>query len=406
MILRAYFNKIIITRRGFIIKIKIFKDLIKEVHEKGICQQCGGCVSFCNSIEDNVISFKNSNSPPEYLNEEKCLECGICYLICPQTHILEDELNKTYRFSDFSSMPLGFINDIYACQATDSDFLKYGIDGGVINSIINYILQKKLIDGAIVAKTKAPFSRVAVIAKSKDDLIKAAGIKLDLCSQLNEIQKFHTYTSSLPKLRQYRFKKLAIVGTPCQIYTIRCMQNLGIIPSENIEICLGLFCYENFFFDKTKVKKFEKDFKIKFEDIEKLNIKKNLILRLKDKGKGQKTIHIPFSRLNDYMRSACNACNDFTNIYADISFGGLGSPNKFTTVITRTKKGRDIILKALKTGMIRKLNLNIADKRKMKDLLIKFSRSKIRRYRDFMDRLNKRNEIYDRFKKREKIKTI
>ena len=63
--------------------MKSFRDLIKEVHQKGICQQCGGCVSFCNSIEHEVIGFKDPNSPPVYLNKDKCLKCALCYLICP-----------------------------------------------------------------------------------------------------------------------------------------------------------------------------------------------------------------------------------------------------------------------------------------------------------------------------------
>ena len=360
-------------------RVKNFMDLIEEVHEPGICQQCGGCVSFCNSIENEVIGFKDPNSPPEYLNKDKCLECGICYLICPQTHVLDDELNKTFKFSDFSSMPFGFIDEIYSCQATDKEFLKYGTDGGVVNSIINYLIEKKIIDGAIVAKTKSSFSREAIIAKNREDLIQASGAKLDLSLQLDQIQKFHTYTSSFPQLRSYKFKKLAVVGTPCQIYTIRCMQNLGIIPSHNIELCLGLFCYENFFFDKLKIKKFEKDFNLKFENIERINIKEDLIIKLKNRGTAQKTIHIPFNKLNDYMRPACNACSDFTNIYADISFGGLGSQDKFTTVITRTKKGIDIIKKAIATGVIKSLKLDNPLKKKMKEVITLFSQRKIKR---------------------------
>ena len=359
--------------------IKTFKDLIEEVHNPGICQQCGGCVSFCNSIENEVIGFKEPNSPPEYLNKDKCLECGICYFICPQTHVLDEDLNKTYNFSDFSSMSLGFVEEIYSCQAIDEEFLKYGTDGGIVNSIINYLIEKKMIDGAIVAKTKAPFSREAIIAKNKEDLINTSGVKLDLSSQLDSVHRFHTYTTSLPKLRHYRFKKLVLVGTPCQIYTIRCMQSLGIIPSENIEICLGLFCYENFFFDRLRIKKFEEDFNLKFEDVEKINIKEDLIVKLKGKGTTQKTIHIPFEKLGTYMRPACNACMDFTNIYADISFGGLSSPNKFTTVITRTKKGKDIFNKAIRAGVIKQLKLSYADKKEMKEKLTQFSRLKLKR---------------------------
>ena len=194
--------------------MKSFGDLIKEVHQKGICQQCGGCVSFCNSIEHEVIGFKDPNGPPVYLNKDKCLKCALCYLICPQTHALEEEINRTYKFSDFTTMPLGFFFNIYSCQSTDKDFLRFGTDGGVVNTIIHLLLDKELIDGAIVAKTLGPFSREAIIAENKEDLIKASGIKLDIYPQLEEIQKFHTYTNSLPKLNQYRFKK--ICGHGCQ----------------------------------------------------------------------------------------------------------------------------------------------------------------------------------------------
>ncbi|MHA2392419.1 MAG: Coenzyme F420 hydrogenase/dehydrogenase, beta subunit C-terminal domain [Promethearchaeota archaeon] len=366
---------------------KTFKDLIKEVHEKGICQECGGCVSFCSSAEYDVIALKDSFSPPVYVNEDKCLECGICYYICPQTNVLDNELNKTYKFKDYSSMPIGNYKEVLSCQATDEEFLKYGTDGGVVNSIINYLLEKKLIDGAIVSRTDAPFSREATFADSKYDLIKASGAKLDMSPHLDEIQKFCTYTHSIQKLNHYKFKKLAVVGTPCQIYTVRCMQDLGVTPSQNIEICLGLFCYENFLFDKSQVEKFERDFNVSFENIEKINIKQDLIFRLKDEGTGEKLVHIPFNQIEKYMRPACRACNDFTNIFADISFGGLSSPDKYTTVITRTKKGEELFSKALNAGIIRALNIDKAKRTEMINLISQFSQSKIERKDTFMEKL-------------------
>ncbi|NVM34781.1 MAG: Coenzyme F420 hydrogenase/dehydrogenase, beta subunit C-terminal domain [Candidatus Lokiarchaeota archaeon] len=363
---------------------KTFQDLITEVHDKGICQECGGCVSFCSSAEYDIIALRDPYSPPVYINEDKCLECGICYHICPQTHVLDDELSKTYQFKDFSTMPIGNYKNIYSCQAADQEFLKYGTDGGVVNSIINYMIEKKLIDGSIVSKTDAPFSREAAFADSKYDLIKASGAKLEISPQLKEIQKFCTYTHSIQKLNHYKFKKLAIVGTPCQIYTIRCMQDLGVTPSQNIEICLGLFCFENFLFDRSQIERFEKDFNISFENIEKLNIKEDIIFRLKDDGTGEKVIHIPFNQIEDYMRPACRACNDFSNIYADISFGGLGSPDKYTTVITRTKKGEELLLKTVNAGVIRASELDKSKKNSMLELITQFSRLKIDRKDAFM----------------------
>ncbi len=364
--------------------VKSFQDLVEEVHEKGICQECGGCVSFCSSVDYNVIGFKEPYSPPVYINKDECLECGICYYLCPQTHILDDELNKTYKFKDFKSMPLGDFEDIFSCQSTDPDFLKYGTDGGVVNSIINYMIEKKIIDGAIVAKTEAPFSREAMFAGDKKDLIKSSGTKLEISTQLDEIQNFCTYTRSIPELNHYKFKKLAIVGTPCQIYTIRCMQNLGVTPSEYIEICLGLFCYHNFLFDKSQIKRFKKDFDVKFENITKINIKEDLILKIDPEGR---VVHIPFDKIVDYVRPACFSCADFTNIYSDISFGGLGSPDKYTTVIPRTEKGKKLFQKVLDEKIIKKLGLKAPDKENMKELITKFSHSKMEREVSFVKNL-------------------
>ena len=367
---------------------KSFQDLIKEVHDRGICQECGGCVSFCSSAEYNIIGFKDQYSPPEYINKDKCLECGICYCICPQTHILDDELNKTYNFSDYASMPLGNYENIYSCQATDKEFLDYGTDGGVVNSIIHFLIESKVIDGAVVSKTEAPFSREATFADSKYDLLKASGVKLDITPQLDEIQKFCTYTHSIPKLNHYKFKKLAVVGTPCQIYTIACMKDLGVTPSQNVEICLGLFCYENFFFEKSQIEKFEKDFNIRFSDIIKINIKEDVIFTLKDQGTGEKIIHVPFNHLDRYMRAACYACADFTNIYSDISFGGLGSPEKYTTVIPRTKKGKEIFKRVLNAGVIKQKEISNDKKQEMLNIITQFSKSKVNRKEQFMKNLS------------------
>ncbi|HMF30657.1 MAG TPA: coenzyme F420 hydrogenase/dehydrogenase beta subunit N-terminal domain-containing protein [Candidatus Lokiarchaeia archaeon] len=226
---------------------KTFQDLIQEVHEKGICQECGGCVSFCSSAEYGVIGFTTPNAPPNYLNKEKCLECGICYCICPQTRILDDDLNQTYKFTDFTQQPMGPFVEVLSCQATDEEFLRYGTDGGVVNSIINYLFEKKAIDGAVVAKTDAPFAREAMVAKNREDLIAASGVKLDYSQQLEKMDsseeraEFNTYTIAIPKLNRYKFKKFAVVGTPCQIYTLRCMQQLGVTPRKIWKYAWGCF---------------------------------------------------------------------------------------------------------------------------------------------------------------------
>ena len=364
---------------------KSFQDLINDVHDKGICQECGGCVSFCSSADFHIIDFVDNFSPPVYIRKDECLECGICHYICPQTRASDYDLNRSFTFSDYNSMPLGPYYEIYSCQSTDSKFLKYGTDGGVVNSIINFLIEKKQIDGAIVAKIESPFSRKATFVNNKEDLLRSSGAFLNIFSQLKEVQKVSTYTHAIPELKKYSSNKLAVVGTPCQIYTMRCMQELGVTPSQNIEVCLGLFCFENFLFDKPQIEKFEKNFNIQLENIKKINIKEDLIITLRD----DKKIHIPFNHLTEYMRPACSACNNFTNIYADLSFGGLGSPDKYTTVIVRTKKGKEILSKAFSAGVIKKLELDDIRKEKRVQLLIQYSQLKIQRYQEFTKNIRK-----------------
>ena len=127
------------------------------------------------------------------------------------------------------------------------------------------------------------------------------------------------------------------------------------------------------------MEQFEREFNIKFEDIKKIKIKKDLVIQLKGDKAKEALIHIPFEDLKNYMRPACNACNDFSNVYADVSFGGLGSPENFTTVITRTKKGRQLIAEAIRNGAIQSLEINATMGKRIKDLLLRYAIAKMER---------------------------
>ena len=354
-------------------RIKNFKDLIEKVHEKGICQICGGCVSFCSSADYRIIDFVEPDQPPQYINENNCLECGICYHICPQTKILTNDLNSRFNYTK----PLGHYYDIYSCQALDEEILKNGTDGGVVSAILLYLLEHNLIDGAIVSKKLGAFTRDSMIAKTKDDLIAAAGTYFDVSSQVKEIANFSTYSPTITALNRYKFKKLAVIGTPCQIYTVRCMQEMGVTPSQNVKYLLGLFCIGNYKIGQKEKEQFETQFNLKIEDIEKLNVKEDMLIKLRGDDEIKR---ISLSKLTDYLRPACNVCNDFTNIYADISFGGLASPDKYTTTIPRTKLGINLIKSVINEGYLKVLEELDQKKEYMLEKIIQFSNQKEERF--------------------------
>ena len=116
-----------------------------------------------------------------------------------------------------------------------------------------------------------------------------------------------------------------------------------------------------------------------------MNIKDEMILSVKGKGE----IRIGFEDLEEYARPACFACPDFTNVYADISFGGLGSDDGYTTVLTRTKKGQDIFREARAEGLIVEPPEHNTSVKKSAMLanLISFSERKLDRYKEKMKSL-------------------
>ncbi|MHA1734383.1 MAG: Coenzyme F420 hydrogenase/dehydrogenase, beta subunit C-terminal domain [Promethearchaeota archaeon] len=358
---------------------KSFSDLVTEVHERGICGRCGGCVSFCSASKMGAIEM-TPDGPPRYANEEACLKCGICYLICPQVPVLTGELNAKFGYKD----PIGVVDNIYSARATDPEIRARATDGGVVTALLAAMLEDKLIDGALVCKSSLPFQRVPFLARTKEELLDAAGTHFDMAGQVTELGNYSTFIPVITELHRMLnedLQKIAVVAVPCQVHSIRKMQELKIIPAHIVKYVLGLFCWENFDFGEEGRVKLERAHGFEFSKITKMNIKEDLVLEFGD----DSSIHLDFGNLKEVVRPACSACNDFSNYYADISFGGVGSPPGYTTVMVRTNIGRDLYnLAARKKFIEESAELNTAvDKSKMMASVVGFSKRKQDRAREF-----------------------
>jgi coenzyme F420 hydrogenase subunit beta len=63
-------------------------------------------------------------------------------------------------------------------------------------------------------------------------------------------------------------------------------------------------------------------------------------------------LRVPLKDISQHVRGSCHQCDDFTAEYADISVGGVGCPEGYSTVIARTQKGFDILMEAAKAGVV------------------------------------------------------
>jgi len=168
---------------------------------------------------------------------------------------------------------------------------------------------------------------------------------------IRDLGDLTTYSPILSALKERNLldqSKLAVVGTPCQTLTIRKMQMLRIVPSHMIRFVIGLFCFENFLMHGDGRKYLAGKIGANLDQIEKINLKDDFAVRLKD----GRVSHIDLDNLGPIVRSECLACTDFSNHVADISVGGIGSPEGYTTVIVRNNAAQKLINQAISQGYI------------------------------------------------------
>jgi coenzyme F420 hydrogenase subunit beta len=104
----------------------------------------------------------------------------------------------------------------------------------------------------------------------------------------------------------------------------------------------GLFCSGHFSFGSEDRRKIEETAGFKWEDVKRVNLKEALLITLQN----GETRKVPLTDVEFMKRPACKFCEDYSSEFADISFGGIGAPDGWTSVVLRTPKGRALFADA------------------------------------------------------------
>ena len=314
--------------------METFFNLIQEVHKPGRCHRCGGCVTFCNAVNYGALEL-DDDGKPRYAEIEKCIECGLCYSICPEI----DELEEMTRQRAAWSAPMGRVIETTIARALDPAIRSGATDGGVVTALLLHLLETGRIDGAIVTRPAGPFQRRPCLATSVEEIRNAAGFYFDTSHGMKHLSDAYLTYSSIeefaPMVRK-GLNRVALVGMPCQIKAFRRMEALDIVPSDAVKFCFGLLCSGNFVFGDAQRNKLAADFDFDWSDVVRLNVKEHFRVHLKS----DRTITIPLEHLDFMKRVACRFCGDYSAEFADISFGGIGARHGWTTTIIRTPLGR------------------------------------------------------------------
>jgi coenzyme F420 hydrogenase subunit beta len=308
---------------------KVFGHLLVEVIKPERCVACGSCVSVCPV---DVISFVDGN--PKLTG--KCTTCGACYEACPRVEhdYGEIEAGALGRNRSADEAAHGTLLGAYAVRTLQPEVKEHAQDGGAVTSILISCLDEGA--SAVVAgldKEKV-WSPVPVLARDNHTVIECAGTKYTSAPMLLAV-----------KLAEKEgLKKLAFVGTPCQIHALRRRQKN---TSKTDALALGLFCMETFNYDKLMA--YLKDQSVDPENVKKFEIKGGKFIVHRE---GEPPFEAKIRKLKELSRTCCRVCLDYTSELADLSIGNVGSPDGYSTVLVRTQKGEAALRVAEKKGLI------------------------------------------------------
>jgi len=167
--------------------------------------------------------------------------------------------------------------------------------------------------------------------------------------------------------------KAAFVGVPCQIQALRKVNTF--LGEFREVVSIGIFCRENWSYSCMRAL-VENDLGIPLANVQKFDIKRGKFIIEHDGVQKE----IPLHDTRNYVRINCHICLDFVGELADISVGSVGSPQGWSTIITKTKLGSEIVKDAEKSGYI-----ELAEPSKV-GLINKISHEKKQENRDEADR--------------------
>jgi len=286
--------------------MKTFFDLVQEVLKPGLCSGCGGCAVFCSGAGYGALEIDNKGKPA-YKDMESCIQCGLCYSVCPKVKELDDEIKDRAFWSE----PMGPVIETNVIRVVDPELRNRTEDNGVLAALLVHLFDEKYIDGAVITRPSGEFQLRPILVSTREDILASARISHDTChgdkyAEYPGIEQFH------PSTRK-NLKRVALVGTPCQINSLRKMQVLNLVPSDVIKFCFGLFC---------------------------------------PSGDKEPADHESAGRDSEIF-SACGFCGDYSAEFADVSFGKTsGGGDGWTTVLLRTPGGKKILADALRFGRI------------------------------------------------------
>jgi coenzyme F420 hydrogenase subunit beta len=282
-----------------------------------------------------------------------CAACQVCYYSCPRIELPVGEIEQRVfgRARTPEEAMLGIHIGAYSVRARDPEITARAQDGGAVSALLQYALEKKIIDYAMVSgySSKDPWKPFPKIARTKQELVENAGSEYTPGGQVGGLAEIAVPNRSVVTFQEDR---LALVGLPCELQGFWRMNTHWIAAPKlgrNMVFTIGLFCSKVFDYQKMMVDYVQGTRGIDLRTVTKVNIKKNRLLVYTGE---RLAIDEPVEVVAHAAREECNICVDYSAELADIAVGAIGSAAGWSTVLTRTPRGEDILKGSREAGYV------------------------------------------------------
>src|SRR3972149_600671 len=328
---------------------------ISQIPITGLCTGCGICGGVCPV---DVIDF-HWDEDGDYvpiIDRDKCINCGLCARVCPGREV------------DFPAFKIGlsFARGITLGHARDEKLLHFSTSGGGVRTIAAYLVEKRIVDGAIMITNNHKKISFPFYASST--------ILFD--SQKIKYHKIHSRYCPAPlgKIFQKidKTKKYVLVGLPCHIHALRKLQTIDRKWQKIVPYAMGLLCGgtptmkgHEYLFRTNKINPDEVrqiDYREgKFPGATVVYLKNGQKIKIGARGFSPSTLHQTLVNEvfmgNFFLRRRCWSCFDYFNSLSDLTFGDpllerfKTDNQRASLVIIGSKKG-EMLFKEIKRSAL------------------------------------------------------
>jgi coenzyme F420 hydrogenase subunit beta len=304
------------------------KELMNQVISQDLCTLCGACVGLCPYL----LAYRG-----KVVARDSCgLEDGQCYQRCPRITFDPNLMSRAIFGEPYGWSEIGTARKILMAKSTDESIKAKAQYGGVVTALVALALEEKIIDSAVLTRSKDRILAEGVMVSSPKAALECAGSTYVATPTLEALNR---------NIQKNKLAKVGVVGVPCQVMAVaklKSMDPIGENHGVKPVLAIGLFCTWALSYDG--LAEYLMDI-VSPKRVLKVNIPPppSNVFEIYT---GGEPIRVPLEDIREFIRPACNTCVDMTAEFADLSVGAAEGVEGWNTVIVRSDIGEALLEKA------------------------------------------------------------